>query len=56
MKQIGGVTFFRDAADFREWLAEHHDSAPELWMGLVKKALDSPPSHQRLVDGQYRAS
>lgn len=38
MKQIGGVTFFRDAADFREWLAEHHDSAPELWMGLVKKA------------------
>lgn len=38
MEQNGEVTFFRDAADFRAWLAEHHERAPELWMGLVKKA------------------
>ena len=29
--------FFADADDFRQWLVTHHDSAPELWMGLYKK-------------------
>ena len=29
--------FFRDAAEFRAWLEEHHESATELWMGLHKK-------------------
>ncbi len=29
--------FFADAAEFGRWLAAHHDSAPELWMGLWKK-------------------
>ncbi len=28
--------FFADAAEWR-WLAAHHDTAPELWMGLWKK-------------------
>jgi len=29
--------FFTDAAEFRAWLARHHDTATELWMGLHKK-------------------
>ncbi|KGN38380.1 YdeI/OmpD-associated family protein [Knoellia aerolata] len=31
------ATFFRDAAEFRAWLEENHESATELWMGLHKK-------------------
>jgi uncharacterized protein YdeI (YjbR/CyaY-like superfamily) len=31
------ATFFVDAEEFRSWLEENHDSAPELWMGLYKK-------------------
>jgi uncharacterized protein YdeI (YjbR/CyaY-like superfamily) len=31
------ATFFANAAEFREWLEAHHDSATELWMGLRKK-------------------
>ncbi|MBS4753441.1 YdeI/OmpD-associated family protein [Nocardioides sp. zg-ZUI104] len=29
--------FFADAAEFGAWLAAHHDTATELWMGLYKK-------------------
>lgn len=29
--------FFADAAEFRRWLAENHETASELWMGLNKK-------------------
>lgn len=29
--------FFADAAEFGRWLAAHHDTAPELWMGLWKR-------------------
>lgn len=29
--------FFADAEEFRAWLALHHDTATELWMGLNKK-------------------
>lgn len=29
--------FFADAAEFAAWLAAHHDSATELWMGMYKK-------------------
>lgn len=29
--------FFTSAAEFGAWLAEHHDSETELWMGLHKK-------------------
>lgn len=29
--------FFADAAEFGAWLALHHDTATELWMGLNKK-------------------
>ena len=31
------ATFFADAAEFRAWLEENHESATELWMGLRKK-------------------
>jgi len=29
--------FFADAAEFGAWLAAHHDSETELWMGLAKR-------------------
>ena len=29
--------FFRDAAEFGRWLAKHHDTDTELWMGLYRK-------------------
>lgn len=29
--------FFDGPEDFRSWLDANHDTAPELWMGLVKK-------------------
>lgn len=29
--------FFTDAAEFRAWLMDHHQTATELWMGLNKK-------------------
>lgn len=29
--------FFRDAAEFGAWLAAHHDTETELWMGLHRK-------------------
>lgn len=29
--------FFADAAEFGAWLAAHHQTAPDLWMGLYKK-------------------
>ena len=32
--------FFRDAAEFRAWLEEHHESATELWMGLHKRHVE----------------
>lgn len=31
------AVFFADAAEFGRWLAAHHDTATELWMGLYKK-------------------
>jgi uncharacterized protein YdeI (YjbR/CyaY-like superfamily) len=34
--------FFPTPADFRAWLAEHHDSETELWVGLHKKASGRP--------------
>ena len=31
------ATFFKDAAEFGRWLAAHHDTETELWMGFYKK-------------------
>ncbi len=31
------AVFFADGAEFGRWLAAHHDTAEELWMGLWKK-------------------
>lgn len=33
------VKVFRDAAQFRAWLLEHHDDAAELWVGYYKKGV-----------------
>ena len=30
--------YFGSQADFRRWLAVHHATAPELWVGFHKKA------------------
>lgn len=34
--------FFPTAVDFRKWLAEHGDSARELWVGFYKKGSGQP--------------
>lgn len=31
------VKFFKTQSDFRKWLAAHHDSETELWVGFYKK-------------------
>jgi len=36
------VRFFATPSDFREWLARHHGSAPELWVGFHKKGTGRP--------------
>jgi uncharacterized protein YdeI (YjbR/CyaY-like superfamily) len=36
------VAFFTSTEAFRAWLAEHHDSADELWVGMYKKASPKP--------------
>lgn len=36
------VTFFPTPADFRHWLAENHETAPELWVGYYKKDTGRP--------------
>jgi len=35
-------TFFATPADFRGWLAAHHETAPELLVGFWKKATGTP--------------
>lgn len=35
-------TFFRSAAEFREWLAEHHEAESELLVGFLKKGTGEP--------------
>ena len=35
-------TFFATAAAFRRWLARHHKTAAELWVGFYKKATGKP--------------
>jgi len=32
------ITFFASAEEFREWLAKHHATSAELWVGLYKKS------------------
>ena len=34
--------FFETSAEFRAWLAEHHDSVDVQWVGLWKKATGKP--------------
>lgn len=36
------ATHFATAAEWRAWLAEHHHTAPELWVGFHKKASGRP--------------
>ena len=38
----GRPTFFATEADFRRWLAAHHDTADELLVGFWKKATGRP--------------
>jgi uncharacterized protein YdeI (YjbR/CyaY-like superfamily) len=34
--------FFETASDLRDWFAEHHESAPEIWVGMYKKGSGRP--------------
>ncbi|MDQ3821903.1 MAG: YdeI/OmpD-associated family protein [Actinomycetota bacterium] len=36
------ATFFETPAAFRAWLAEHHETASEIWVGYYKKATGKP--------------
>jgi uncharacterized protein YdeI (YjbR/CyaY-like superfamily) len=36
------ATFFSSPAEFRAWLEEHHETAPEIWVGYYKKATGRP--------------
>ena len=36
------ILFFATPDDFRRWLADHHDSEDELWVGYYKKATGKP--------------
>jgi uncharacterized protein YdeI (YjbR/CyaY-like superfamily) len=36
------ATFFERPEDYRRWLAQHHDSESELWVGYYKKATGKP--------------
>ena len=38
----GSPLFFEAPADFRAWLAEHHDARDELWVGYYKKGTGLP--------------
>ena len=42
MKPSSQPVFFDTPADFRAWLASHHASALELWVGFRKKATGKP--------------
>ncbi|HUG36897.1 MAG TPA: hypothetical protein VML54_08115, partial [Candidatus Limnocylindrales bacterium] len=35
-------TFFPTPAHFRRWLAKHHESKAELWVGFYKKGTGKP--------------
>ena len=41
------VVVFADAAAFRAWLSEHHDTESELWVGLYKKGVPKQSVHYR---------
>ncbi len=36
------ITFFRSPSDFRKWLAAHHRTAVELWVGFHKRGTGRP--------------
>src|SRR3954468_22624660 len=42
MGVVTDPTFFATAADFRRWLAAHHETAPELLVGFWKKGTGRP--------------
>ena len=35
-------TFFKSLAEFRQWLAQHHNKVQELWVGYYKKGTGKP--------------
>lgn len=44
-------TFFAKPADFRKWLAKHHATETELWVGFYKKSTGKPSiTWQEAVD------
>jgi uncharacterized protein YdeI (YjbR/CyaY-like superfamily) len=40
--EVGAVTYFASAAEFRRWLGKNHAKAKELWVGFHKKATGKP--------------
>ncbi|MET9260208.1 hypothetical protein [Amycolatopsis sp. NPDC004079] len=44
------MLIFSDAASWRDWLAEHHDSAAEAWVVLAKKGAPGLTYEQALQE------
>jgi uncharacterized protein YdeI (YjbR/CyaY-like superfamily) len=45
------VEVFSKAAGFRRWLAAHHDTEPEAWIGFYKKGVPkASQTYQEAVD------
>ncbi len=42
MQPSAEVVFFRSPVELREWLAQHHQDAEELWVGFYKKGSGIP--------------
>ncbi len=40
--QMKPVFFFATQSDFHAWLAKHHDTTQELWVGFYKKSSGKP--------------
>ncbi|BAL89319.1 hypothetical protein AMIS_40990 [Actinoplanes missouriensis 431] len=46
------VVFFQDAGQWRQWLAEHHENSPGVWVKIAKKATEvSSITYAEALDG-----
>ena len=46
------VIFFQDADQWRQWLAEHHENSPGVWVKIAKKATGVPSiTYAEALDG-----
>ena len=44
------ATWFQSSSEWRAWLESHHDSAPEIWLGLSKAHVEGGVAYPDAVD------